>query len=59
MVKLGYVGLGMKPSAVEVRKHYKIKFSNSFAAFENLNYSEDVNSAWQNINPLNAELNPI
>jgi len=39
----------MKPDELEVRKQYGIKISNRFAALENLNYSEDINSAWENI----------
>jgi len=34
---------------VEVRKQYQIKISNRFAALENLNDSEDINRAWENI----------
>ena len=40
-------------------KQYQIKISNRFAALENLSDSEDINRAWENINPLNAELKPI
>ena len=36
-------------SRVEVRKSYRIKFSNRFAALENLSDSEDINRAWENI----------
>jgi len=32
----------MKPSESEVRKQYKIKISNRFAALENLNHSENI-----------------
>jgi hypothetical protein len=35
--------------ALRVRKQYHIKISNRFAAWENLNYSEDTNRAWENI----------
>jgi hypothetical protein len=34
---------------LEVRKQYQIKFSNRFATLENLNDSEDINMAWENI----------
>jgi hypothetical protein len=33
----------------EVRKHYQIEVSNRFAALENLNDSEDITRAWENI----------
>jgi len=36
-------------SELEVRKQYQIKISNRFAALENLNDSEDINRAWENI----------
>ena len=32
-----------------VRKQYEIKISNRFAGLENLNHSEAINSAWENI----------
>jgi hypothetical protein len=32
-----------------VRKRYQIKISNRFAGLENLNDSEDINRAWENI----------
>ena len=35
-----------KPSEVEVREQYQHKISKSFAAFENLDDSDDVNRAW-------------
>jgi hypothetical protein len=38
-----------KLSEVEVRKQYQLKISNRFAALENLNVSEDMNRAWENI----------
>jgi DNA repair ATPase RecN len=38
-----------KLSELEVRKQYYIKRPNLFAALENLNDSEDINSAWENI----------
>jgi hypothetical protein len=38
-----------KLSELEVRKQYQIKISNRFAALENLNISEDINRAWENI----------
>jgi hypothetical protein len=34
---------------LEVRKQYQLKISNRFAALENLNVSEDINMAWENI----------
>jgi len=30
-------------------KQYQVKISKSFAALENLNDSEDINRAWENI----------
>jgi hypothetical protein len=38
-----------KLSEVEARKQYQLKISNRFAALENLNVSEDINRAWENI----------
>jgi len=38
-----------KPSEQEVRKYCQIQISNIFAALENLNDSEDLNTAWENI----------
>jgi len=38
-----------KLSEIEVRKQYQVKVSNSFAALEDLNDSEDLNRAWENI----------
>jgi hypothetical protein len=38
-----------KLSELEVRKQYQIKISNRFADLENLNVSEDINRAWENI----------
>jgi hypothetical protein len=38
-----------KLSELEVRKQYQIKISNRYAALENLNASEDINRAWENI----------
>jgi hypothetical protein len=38
-----------KLSKLEVRKQYQIKISNWFAALENLNVSENINRAWENI----------
>jgi putative IMPACT (imprinted ancient) family translation regulator len=38
-----------KLNELEVRKHYQIKISNRLAALKNLNYSEDINRAWENI----------
>ena len=37
-----------KLSELEVRKQYQIEITNRFAALENLNDSEDINSAWGN-----------
>jgi hypothetical protein len=38
-----------KLSQLEVRKQYQLKISNRCAALENLNVSEDINRAWENI----------
>jgi hypothetical protein len=38
-----------KLSELEVRKQYQIKISNRFATLENLNVSEDINRAWEDI----------
>jgi hypothetical protein len=38
-----------KVSELEVRKQHQLKISNRFAALENLNVSEGINRAWQNI----------
>jgi hypothetical protein len=38
-----------KLNELEVRKQYQIEISNRFAALENLNDSEDINRAWENI----------
>jgi hypothetical protein len=38
-----------KLSEIEVSKQYQIKISNRFAALENVNFSEDINGAWENI----------
>jgi hypothetical protein len=38
-----------KISELEFRKQYQIKNSNRFAALENLNVSEGINMAWENI----------
>ena len=38
-----------KLDELEVRKEYVMKISNRFAALENLNDSEDINWAWENI----------
>jgi len=35
---------------VEARKQCQIEISNRFAALKNLNDSEDINRAWENIN---------
>jgi len=39
----------MKLRELEVRKECQIKISNSFAGWENLNNSEDINRAWESI----------
>jgi len=38
-----------KLNELEVRKQYQIEITNRLAAMENLNGSEDINSAWENI----------
>jgi hypothetical protein len=38
-----------KIGEIEVRKRYKIKVSNRFAALDNLNDCEDIKRAWENI----------
>ena len=38
-----------KPSELEVRRQYQIKILNMFAALENLNDSEGINRAAENI----------
>jgi hypothetical protein len=38
-----------KLSEMEVRKQFQIELSNRFAALENLNDSDDINRAWENI----------
>jgi hypothetical protein len=38
-----------KLSEPEVRKQYQIRISNRLTALENLNDSEDINRAWENI----------
>jgi hypothetical protein len=38
-----------KLNEMEVRKQFQIELSNRFAALENLNESEDINRAWENI----------
>jgi hypothetical protein len=38
-----------KLSEMEVKKEFQIKLSNRFAALENLNNSEDINRAWENV----------
>jgi hypothetical protein len=38
-----------KLSELQVRKQYQLKISYRFAALENLNVSEDINRAWENI----------
>jgi hypothetical protein len=39
-----------KLNELQARKNYQIKISNRFAALENLNESDDINRAWENIN---------
>jgi hypothetical protein len=34
---------------LEVRKHYQIKIQERFEALENLNHSDYINRAWENI----------
>jgi hypothetical protein len=38
-----------KLNGLEAREKYQIKISNRFAALENLNDSDDINRAWENI----------
>jgi len=38
-----------KLNELQVRKRYQIEISNKFAALDNLNDSEDINRAWENI----------
>jgi hypothetical protein len=38
-----------KLSELEVRQQHQLKVSNRFAALENLNVSEDINRAWENV----------
>ena len=38
-----------KLSETEVRREFQIELSKRFAALENLNDSEDINRAWENI----------
>jgi len=38
-----------KLNELEVMKQYRNKVSNSFAAFENLNDSKDINRDWESI----------
>jgi len=38
-----------KLNELEVRKQCQIEISKRFAALENLNYSKDINKAWENI----------
>jgi hypothetical protein len=38
-----------KLSEMEVRKQFQMELSNRFAALENLNDSEDINRAWEDI----------
>jgi hypothetical protein len=45
-----------KLSELEVRKQYQLKISNTFAVLENLNVSEDINRAWENIKENNQNL---
>ena len=34
---------------MEAREKYQIKISNRFVAFEDLDYSSDINRTWENI----------
>jgi hypothetical protein len=34
---------------LEIMKQYQVKILRKFAGFENLNGSEDINRAWENI----------
>jgi len=36
-------------NGLEIRKQYRIKISNRFAALENISDSEDINRAWENL----------
>ena len=38
-----------KLNELEIRKQYQIEITNSFAALENLNDSEEIHTAWENI----------
>jgi len=38
-----------KLNELEVRKYYQIEITNRFAALENSNDDEDINTAWENI----------
>jgi hypothetical protein len=38
-----------KLNELEVKEKYQIEITNRFAALENLNVDEDVNTAWENI----------
>jgi hypothetical protein len=38
-----------KLSEMEVMKQFQIEIANRFEALENLNNSEDINRAWENI----------
>ena len=38
-----------KPNEMEFRKQYQIKIQDRFEALENLNHSEYINMAWENI----------
>ena len=39
-----------KLKELEVKEKYQTEITNRFAALENLNVEEDVNSVWENIN---------
>jgi hypothetical protein len=41
----------MKLNELEVRKQYHTEITNRFAALQNLSYDEDINRAWESINP--------
>jgi hypothetical protein len=39
-----------KLNKLDIRKQYRIKISDMFAALENISDSKDINRAWENIN---------
>ena len=40
-----------KLNDLEIRKQYQIKITNSFAPLENVSEDDDINRAWESINP--------